>query len=75
MSERVSDEDLNYVMEHLDLGVREYALVDAVVAELMALRKVADAASRYLAAYGEEDDAEMQTILDVMEMALKEAGR
>ncbi len=44
---RVTDEDLAYVKEHLGLSASEYAKVDAVIAELLALRKVADAAMKW----------------------------
>lgn len=43
--------------------------------ELEALRAVADAAKRYLDEYAEMTDDEMKTALDVMEMALRAAGR
>jgi len=45
---RVTNEDLAYVKEHLGLSAPEYAKVDAVIEELLALRKVADAAKRLL---------------------------
>ncbi len=67
---RVTDEDLAYVKEHLDLSASEYAKVDAVIAELLALRKVADSAVKYHQA---DVDSESQPY-DDMVAALIEAG-
>lgn len=64
---KVDDETLDYVKNWLGLSVGEYAKVDAVVAELMALRKVAEAAAVF-ADYVEGRGR--RQLLD----ALKEAG-
>lgn len=40
----VSDEDLAYAREHLGLNIHDYGIVDHIIAELVALRKVAEGA-------------------------------
>lgn len=75
---KVSDEDLESVRNDLSIGVREYQKVNAVVVELMVLRKVADAASKLVDEINTadliDDIPDSVEYADVLE-ALAKAGR
>lgn len=78
MSTPVSDEDLEFLDTWADETPRG-PLVDtvrAVVHDLRALRKVADAAKDdLLQDWADEDDNGIATRLDVIELRLRDAGR
>ena len=71
----VSDDLLALMVESCHFYDHNKEAGEAIAAEVRALRVVADTAKALLVDWAEEDDNGIQTRLDVIEMALRDAGR